>query len=226
MNGQAGLCLSVPEAEAAAAVCGQQAAPGHAVNGKYPDTVITGMKMLIINGSPRAEGNTSELVKQFLKKIGNKAEVEEVRVFEKNIRGCKNCGACQKAIFGTHCIIEDDMVRLFPKFLSSDITVIASPIYMWQFTPCTLAFLNRLHCLCHSEDFSYNVMAGKKLAVLITLGAEEEVADYAVNGLRDFCEFFSIDYKGDLRVPFAKKEKIEAGEYDDKVKEFAAKMLG
>ena len=184
------------------------------------------MKMLIINGSPRADGNTSELVKQFMKNVGDKAEAEEVRIFDKDIKGCKNCGACQKSVLKAHCAVRDDMTDLYQKFLSSDIAVLASPIYMWQFTPCTLAFLNRLHCLCHSEDFSYNEMEGKKMAALITLGAEEEVAGFAANGLRDFCEFFKIDYRGDLRVPYAKKEKISAGEYNEAVKKFTAKVLG
>jgi len=184
------------------------------------------MKVLLINGSPRANGNTSELVNRLRIAAGNKAEIEEIRIFDKGIKGCMNCGACQKSVPGTFCVIGDDMSALYEKFLGSDLTILASPIYMWQFTPCTLAFLNRLHCLCRSEDFSYNDMAGKKMAVLITSGAEEEVADYAVKGLRDFCEFFSIEYKGDLRVPFAKKEKISSGECDEKVKEFAAKVLG
>jgi multimeric flavodoxin WrbA len=183
------------------------------------------MKALIINGSPRVNGNTSELIHCFRKISGNKADIEEIHIFGMNIKGCKNCGACQKAVLSSHCAIKDDMSGLYEKFLSADITVMASPIYMWQFTPCTIAFLNRLHCLCRSEDFSHNDMAGKKMAVLITLGAEEEVAGYAVNGLKDFCEFFSIEYKGDLRVPFAKKEKISLGEYDEKVREFAAKIL-
>ena len=181
------------------------------------------MKILLINGSPRANGNTSELVKRFLTAAGGKAEVEEIRIFDKDIKGCMNCGACQRSLLGKHCAINDDMSGLYERFLGSDLTILASPIYMWQFTPCTLAFLNRLHCL-HSS-FS-NGMAGKKMAVLITSGAEEEVADYAVKGLRDFCEYFSIEYKGDLRVPFAKKEKISSGEYDEKVREFASKVLG
>jgi multimeric flavodoxin WrbA len=145
------------------------------------------MKMLVINGSPRDDGNTSELVKRFLENVVKKAEIEEIHIYEKNIKGCKNCGACQKTTLKTHCTINDDMCAIYEKFLSSDIIVLASPIYMWQFTPCTLAFLNRLHCLCHSLDFSYNDLAGKKLAVLITLGAEVEVADYAANGIRDLC---------------------------------------
>ncbi|MDR0309141.1 MAG: flavodoxin family protein [Candidatus Methanoplasma sp.] len=184
------------------------------------------MKVLLINGSPRADGNTSELVKRFIGDIGNKASVEEVRIFNTDIKGCKNCGACQRAVLEKHCTVNDGMSALYPKFLSSDVVIIASPIYMWQFTPCTLAFLNRLHCLCHSADFSYNEMAGKKMAALVTLGDEEEVADFAVNGLKEFCTFFSIGYLGDLRIPFASKEKISSGEYDKRIKGFAEMILG
>jgi len=184
------------------------------------------MKMLIVNGSPRAEGNTSELVKQFLKNVGNKAKAEEAHIYDMNIRGCKNCGACQKTVLKTHCTINDDMSTLYEKFLSSDIVVFASPIYMWQFTPCTLAFLNRLHSLCHSGDFSYNGMERKKIAMLITLGDEEEIADYAANGIKDFCDYFRMSYMGDIRIPFAEKERIASGEYNEKVKEFVERVLG
>jgi multimeric flavodoxin WrbA len=183
------------------------------------------MKVLIINGSPRKKGNTSELVKQFQKSVGKKAETEVVYIYEMDIKGCKNCGTCQKTILDTHCTIDDDMADLYEKFLSFEMIVLASPIYMWQFTPCMLAFLNRLHCLCQSEVSSYNEMKGKKMAVLITLGAEEEVADYAENGLRDFCEYFKIDYKGDLRIPYAEKERISSGENAGAINEFATKIL-
>lgn len=185
------------------------------------------MKILIVNGSPRPDGNTSELVKQFLKNNGDAAEVEEVRIFEKNIKGCSNCGSCQRRDLEAHCTINDDMSRLYQKFLSSDLTILASPIYMWQLTPCTLAFLNRLHGLCsHSKDSPYNHMEGKRMALLITLGDEEEVADHAVDAMKEFCEYFLIDYRGDLRIPFADKDKISSEEYGGKLKEFAGRIFG
>ena len=183
------------------------------------------MKLLIINGSPRAEGNTSELVRQFRKVIGNKASVEEIHIYDIEINGCKNCGACQKKTLKEHCAIIDGMTPLYQKFLSSDVVVLATPIYMWKFTPCTLAFLNRLHSLCRSADFSYNAMEGKAIAVMMTMGAEEEVADYAANGFRDLCEFFRMEHKGDLRIPFAEKEKISSGEYGEKINAFAENIL-
>ena len=183
------------------------------------------MRVLIINGSPRADGNTSELVKQFRKAIGSKAAVDEVRIYDMDIKGCRNCGACQKKTLKEHCAISDGMTPLYQKFLSSDVVVLATPIYMWQFTPCTMAFLNRLHCLCRSSDFSYNEMEGKAMAAMMTMGAEEEVADYASNGLRDLCEFFRMEHKSDLRIPFAEKERISSGEYGEKINTFAENIL-
>jgi len=183
------------------------------------------MKVLVINGSPRRDGNTSELANRFLHLIGDDAETEQIRIYGKNVKGCMNCGICQKTVLCTYCCRNDGMTRLYEKFMTADVTVIASPIYMWQFTPCVIAFLTRLHCLCHSEDFSHNLMAGKKIALLVTLGAEEEVADYAVNGLKDMCEFFSMEFKGEVRVPNANKQKIIAGEYDQKINDLIAKIL-
>ncbi|MCL2148637.1 MAG: flavodoxin family protein [Methanomassiliicoccaceae archaeon] len=184
------------------------------------------MRILIINGSPRADGNTSELVKRFIGVVGGRAETEEARIFDMDIRGCRNFGACQRAVLDVHCAVGDDMAGLYDRFLSCDATVIASPIYMWQFTPCTMAFLSRLHCLCRSEDFSYNAMAGRRVAALVTSGAEESVADYAMNGLRDFCEFFSVRYEGDARAPFATKDGISSGEHDGSLRALAERILG
>ncbi|MDR1404596.1 MAG: flavodoxin family protein [Candidatus Methanoplasma sp.] len=183
------------------------------------------MKALLINGSPREGGNTSELVKQFMNAACGKADIEEVRIFGKDISGCNNCGTCQKTILREHCTISDDMSDLYPKFISSDLIIFASPIYMWQFTPCTLAFINRLHCLCWSSDLEYNEMAGKSMAVLITSSDAEDAADLAAAGLREFCGFFSISYKGDLRIPFAGKSRISSGEYDGEIREFIGRVF-
>lgn len=179
------------------------------------------MKMMIVNGSPRKNGNTSELVKMFKNSIGT--DVYEASIFDMDIKGCTNCGACQKNVLPEHCTVKDDMSELYERFLDSDTIVLASPIYMWQFTPCTLAFLNRLHCLCQSSG-TYNVMAGKRMAVLTTMADEKEVSDHAINGLKEFCEYFLIDYVGDVRAEYATKEKISSGDYSAEVDMLVKKL--
>jgi multimeric flavodoxin WrbA len=184
------------------------------------------MKVVIFNGSPRKKGNTSALVDVMSERlISRGAEVDDVMLFVKNILGCNNCRACQNERLPLHCSINDDMIGLYDKFLSADVIVIATPIYMWQFTPCTLAFLTRLHCLCKSSDFSYNDMKGKKIALALTMGDNVEVAEPAVSGLRQFCGYYSAEYLGALMVPFADREKILAGSYSKEISDFVDKII-
>ncbi|MBP6021198.1 MAG: flavodoxin family protein [Candidatus Methanomethylophilaceae archaeon] len=167
------------------------------------------MTIAVFNGSPRKNGNTSQLVDEFVRALSSEGGGAEVMtLFDKDIKGCMNCGVCQKKAVPGHCTIKDDMSAAFDLFLSSDTIVLASPIYMWQFTPCTLAFMNRLHCLVRGDS---NEMAGKKLAFLITMGDELEVSEYSVGGLKDFCEYFGMEYVGGVAVPYATKEEIASG---------------
>lgn len=179
------------------------------------------MKVLILNGSPRKHGNTSELTKAIARDIiGRNSEPDEIMLFVKNILGCNNCGSCQKDRLPARCSINDDMIDLYQKFLDADLVILASPIYMWQMTPCAIAFLNRLHCLCGSSDFVYNEMKGKKLALALTMGDDTDVAEFAIGGIIEFCKFFMIDYKGSILIPFADREKIATGESNGDIARF------
>lgn len=179
------------------------------------------MKIAVFNGSPRTDGNTSQLVAEFLRGLSVKGTGAEVMtLFDKDISGCRNCGVCQEKTFPEHCTIKDDMSEAFDLFLSSDAIVLASPIYMWQFTPCMLAFMNRLHCLCRGSE--YNDMAGRKMAFLITMGDELDVAEFSVGGLKEFCEYFGMEYAGGVAVPFADKNAIASGEYAEDVEDLVS----
>jgi Multimeric flavodoxin WrbA len=182
------------------------------------------MNVTIFNGSPRKNGNTSELVKRIMARAPDNVGLESISLFDKKISGCMNCGACQKGPLPSYCTIDDDMRGLYDKFLSADVILLATPIYMWQFTPCMLAFLNRLHCLCRHSTPD-NMMKGKKIAVCVTLGDEPEVTEFSVNGFKEFCEYFSLDYLGEIIIPYAEKEKISYGDYDEEVEMFIRKTM-
>jgi len=181
------------------------------------------MKVIIFNGSPRKDGNTSALVDRMVKGFEAYAEVPKiVTLFDKQIKGCSNCGCCNSDVLMGHCIIKDDMLELYTTFLDADVVIIASPIYMYQLTPCTLAFLNRLHAL---KPKTRNEIKGKKMAIGVTLGDGSECADSAITGFVDFCEYFDLDYRGMVRIPFAKREEILDGKYDEKISMFVSKII-
>ena len=107
------------------------------------------MKVLIINGSPRSNGNTSialgEMVKVF-EQEGIEAEV--VQIGNKDIRGCIACGTCFKK---GQCVFDDVVNELAPKFEAADGLVVASPVYYASANATLIACLDRLFYSTHFD---------------------------------------------------------------------------
>ena len=113
------------------------------------------MKVLMINGSPRANGNTAialdEMVKIF-KEEG--VEVELVQIGGKDIRGCIACGTC---FTKGRCAFDDIVNELAPKFEAADGLVVASPVYYASANATLIACLDRLF---YSTDFDKTMKVG------------------------------------------------------------------
>ena len=107
------------------------------------------MKVLIINGSPRMNGNTTialnEMVKIFEKEG---VETEVVQIGNKDVRGCIACGTCFKK---GQCVFDDVVNELAPKFEAADGLVIASPVYYASANATLIACLDRLFYSTHFE---------------------------------------------------------------------------
>ena len=103
------------------------------------------MKVCILMGSPRKQGNTNALLvpfRQELEALG--AETETVWLHDLDIRPCTACRACQRdwTVFG--CARRDDVPAIFDRVLACDLIVLATPIYSWYCTPPMKALLDRL----------------------------------------------------------------------------------
>ena len=118
------------------------------------------MKVLIINGSPRVNGNTSvalaEMEKVFAK---NGIETETVQVGGMEIRGCLGCGYCFKN--GT-CAVDDIVNELAPKFEACDGLVVGSPVYYAAANGTLVSLLDRLF---YSTKFNKTMKVGAAVAV-------------------------------------------------------------
>jgi multimeric flavodoxin WrbA len=118
------------------------------------------MKVLLINGSPRANGNTAAALAEMEKVFAREGiEAEIVQVGHQNIRGCIACGHCYKA---GKCVFDDGVNALASKFEAADGLVIASPVYYASPNATLLAALDRLF---YNTRFDKRMKVGASVAV-------------------------------------------------------------
>lgn len=101
------------------------------------------MKVVAINGSPKAEGNTYHalrLVTDQLEKEGISTEI--IHVGNKNIRGCIACGGCYQNQ-DEKCVINDEVNDIIQKMKEADGIIIGSPVYYASIAGTMKSFLDR-----------------------------------------------------------------------------------
>lgn len=118
------------------------------------------MKVLMLNGSPRIDGNTTialkEMEKEFLKE---KIEVEIIQVGNLAIRGCIACNYCYK---NDKCGINDIVNEISEKFKTADALVVASPVYYASANGTLISCLDRLF---YSSHFDKRTKVGASVVV-------------------------------------------------------------
>ena len=107
------------------------------------------MKVVIINGSPRSQGNTAIAVNEMVKVF--KSENVETEIFQignQNIRGCVACGSC---ISTGRCVFNDVVNKIAAAFDEADGLVIATPVYYANANATLIACLDRLFYSSHFD---------------------------------------------------------------------------
>ena len=117
------------------------------------------MKVLMINGSPRVDGNTGIALKEMEQVFSKEGiEVETVQVGNQAVRGCMACGYCGK---NGKCVFDDVVNELAPKFEEADGLVVASPVYYASANATLIAVLDRLF---YSTHFDKTMKVGASVA--------------------------------------------------------------
>ena len=118
------------------------------------------MKVLMINGSPRPNGNTAVALREMetvFKAEG--IETEIVQIGNKAIRGCIACGRCAEK---GRCVFDDAVNEIAPKFEACDGLVVGSPVYFASANATLVALLTRLF---YSTPFDKTMKVGAAVAV-------------------------------------------------------------
>lgn len=166
------------------------------------------MKFLAINGSPRRQKNTGQLLAEMVKgaeAAGAEAELVHLRDLEP-FKGCISCFHCKdpKGKYYGRCIIKDNLAPLLAKAEEADILVLGTPIYFAAETAMMRCFTERLYFQYHRyTNAKPPLSVRKKAAALVyTMNIKEEdisgygydrVIAYGTNLMEHFfapCEVF------------------------------------
>ena len=118
------------------------------------------MKVLMINGSPRPNGNTSVALGEMEKIFAAEGvETEILQIGSKAIRGCIGCGKCVEL---GKCVFDDAVNEIASKVEACDGLVVGSPVYYASANATLVAFLTRLF---YSTPFDKTMKVGAAVAV-------------------------------------------------------------
>ena len=109
------------------------------------------MKVLLVNGSPRANGNTASALKEVADTlVAEGVEAETVWIGSKPVRGCVACYQCKAKNLGK-CVFGDDAANgIIEKLKEADGIVVGSPVYYGQPAGAFLALWQRI-CFAGTE---------------------------------------------------------------------------
>lgn len=147
---------------------------------------------LILNGSPRKNGNTSFLSKKLsehLEPLG--INTTTCYLYDQEIKPCIDCRKCKEGDF--ECILKDDMKELYKQIEAADLIIFATPIYWYGPTAKTKLLIDRLR-----PFYSNKKLSGKK-ALSITPAASGECHSILTEQmLCRICGMLMIGYLGNI----------------------------
>ena len=107
-----------------------------------------GKKIIVLNGSPRKNGNTSALVKAFREGAESAGHsVTEFWLEGMNINGCCAGGKNPES----PCVQKDDMAQIYLAYKEADVVVLASPLYYWTISGQLKCAFDRLFAVAECD---------------------------------------------------------------------------
>ena len=159
------------------------------------------MNILVLNGSPRPNGNTAAMGEAFTEGAReNGHNITVIPVCQKKIAGCLACEYCHTKGEGK-CVQQDDMQEIYPVLDAAEMIVLASPIYYHSFTGQLQCAVNRIYALDKPKNL-------KKAALILSSG-DANVYDGAIYEYQNsFLNYLKLEDMG-IFTAFDKQNKSE-----------------
>ena len=157
------------------------------------------MNILILNGSPRTNGNTVAMINAFTEGAKeNGHNITIIPVCQKKISGCLACEYCHKQGKGK-CIQQDDMQEVYELLEEAEMIVLASPIYYHSFSGQLQCAINRIYALDKPKKL-------KKAALILSSGSDHVYCGAIYEYQNSFLNYLKLEDMG-IYSAFGKQNK-------------------
>ncbi len=131
---------------------------------------------IIINGSPKKDGNTACLINWFrqgAEKKGGSVDVVNTAYLKYKVPGCLSCRACQsREEYG--CVIDDEASAVLKKMTGYDVIVMASPLYFFSASAQLKVIFDRMFSLYKWDNAAGTMITPLKGKTFVLLGSAYE----------------------------------------------------
>ena len=147
--------------------------------------------IVILSGSPRKNGNTNLLCRQFQQGAEEAGHnVRFIPLAEKRIGFCRACDVCMRN--GGACIQKDDMENILCAFQQADVVVLATPVYFYGVSAQMKACIDRTYPI-------WQHFGRKEVYYIVSAGLGEDIIARSLGDLDGFVEHFEqYEIKGRL----------------------------
>ena len=152
------------------------------------------MNTLILNGSPRKNGDTSALLGELSRHLSGK--IVTLSPYFDNIGPCTDCRFCWRS---PGCAIHDDMDVIYDGANVFDNVVVASPVYFSDLTPPMLALCSRFQTYYAAKRFRASPVLPKpkRGAILLVGGGDGDIVN-ARDSARRILRYLNAECAGEI----------------------------
>lgn len=172
-------------------------------------------KIIIINGSPRKEGNSNTIAHALAKQIantGNQAEIFSIP--EKKVGPCIACEYCKS---NDVCVQKDDATKLLAELKECDGAVFVAPIYFGSIPGACKVLTDRFYSVFNPAKGKVEADPTRKMAMVFNSGGTPEIALKPAEGLVKSC--FALTGFGDYKSLFFTGEFANNPDYQKEIGE-------
>ena len=188
------------------------------------------MQITTILGSAKKKGNTATVLRWVEEDLKSRDhDVARIYLHNKSIKGCLGCAKCRENPDEIACVQKDDAIDILEHMISSEVVLLASPIYFWGFSAQIKTLIDRGYSLVtnYHKPGHTSLMKGKRIGLLVTgADAYEENAEGMFTSFDRIVDFLLARKSGELYVGECGAPAELSEEVKNKALELARSLVG